>query len=618
MDAWLAFAFRNLGVVHLRLNQFEQSLHHYSSALGLAYRLRNESIVLGAHENIGVALEKLGRIGEARNFYHEAMRWQESFIQEGTEQAEPALAARRLNLLYKQGNLALEMNDLAAAESFFQDSLESSSKRGMKELAARDRIGLAQVYLRQKRLNQATDELRKVPALTAAGGYPELEWQAQTVMGSVLKAQGDNRAALVQFERSIETLEKIGRTISSTDFRQTYLNQRFDPYGETVSLSYHFQNDRSKTLDYVERAKSVRLQAYLEASQHRAGQSSPAAAWTGSARMAGAIPTDFTTLEYFLAAGELFIFISGEGRLDAVALPISASELELQVQSYLKSIKSNDRVSFEAQSRKFYDQLVKPALSRLDRRKIETLIIIPDGPLHRLPFSGLKDSEGRYLIESHALAYAPSRRILHYCLSLGKANAGGNDRSLLLLDGSANLAGASDELAHLTRLYPRKTSLIGSGDLSALRRNAGEFEIIQFSGHAATPNGKPSLVFSSGATPNYLDASVIGNWNLHKNRLVNLAGCNTGVGPSEEGMSSWGLLPAFLNAGAPALMVSLLPVDDRATGKLTSLFYDLLARGSTAKTKALQQAQIALLRDNRPELNAPVSWIPFVLVGDPR
>jgi CHAT domain-containing protein len=155
-------------------------------------------------------------------------------------------------------------------------------------------------------------------------------------------------------------------------------------------------------------------------------------------------------------------------------------------------------------------------------------------------------------------------------------------------------------------------------ELTALSRNAGEFDIIQFSGHAAMANGKPSLVFSSGATPTYLDASAIGNWNLRKNRLVNLAGCNTGVGPSAEGMSSWGLLPAFLNAGAPALIVSLLSVDDRATSNLTGRFYDQLVRGSIPKAKALQQAQISLLRDSRPELNAPLSWIPFVLVGDPR
>ena len=67
-------------------------------------------------------------------------------------------------------------------------------------------------------------------------------------------------------------------------------------------------------------------------------------------------------------------------------------------------------------------------------------------------------------------------------------------------------------------------------------------------------------------------------WRLRKNRLVTLAGCETGIGPQAEGETPWGLIPAFLNAGAPALIVSMLPVDDASTVQLTSRFYELLER----------------------------------------
>jgi CHAT domain-containing protein len=59
--------------------------------------------------------------------------------------------------------------------------------------------------------------------------------------------------------------------------------------------------------------------------------------------------------------------------------------------------------------------------------------------------------------------------------------------------------------------------------------------------------------------PAYLDSKTIASWHLRKNRLVTLAGCETGVGPQAEGETPWGLIPAFLEAGAPALIVSLLP-----------------------------------------------------------
>ena len=111
-----------------------------------------------------------------------------------------------------------------------------------------------------------------------------------------------------------------------------------------------------------------------------------------------------------------------------------------------------------------------------------------------------------------------------------------------------------------------------------------------------------------------LGASAIERWALPRNRLVTLAGCNTGIGPRSEGECPWGLLPAFLNAGAPAVLVTLLPVDDAAALKLTLRFYELLVRKSVSKVAALHEAQLAILHES-PDL---LTWAPFALVGDPR
>src|SRR2546429_2496399 len=36
-----------------------------------------------------------------------------------------------------------------------------------------------------------------------------------------------------------------------------------------------------------------------------------------------------------------------------------------------------------------------------------------DGKLHLLPFDGLKDQEGKYVLESHVVTYVPSATVLH-------------------------------------------------------------------------------------------------------------------------------------------------------------------------------------------------------------
>jgi CHAT domain-containing protein len=49
------------------------------------------------------------------------------------------------------------------------------------------------------------------------------------------------------------------------------------------------------------------------------------------------------------------------------------------------------------EGRKLYDVLLRPITQAA---KEETLVIIPDGPLHLVPFEGLVDESGRYFVEA--------------------------------------------------------------------------------------------------------------------------------------------------------------------------------------------------------------------------
>jgi CHAT domain-containing protein len=254
----------------------------------------------------------------------------------------------------------------------------------------------------------------------------------------------------------------------------------------------------------------------------------------------------------------------------------------------------------------------------LESQDVNHLVILPDGALHFLPFAGLKSPAGSYLVEKYALAYAPSRSILNYCLSKRRQVPAGR-QPVLLLDGASNLAGASEEIAYLSRLYGPRAQFMDGSDLEHLAPAEAEAEIIHFSGHALALKGRPSLVFRSPLGNAYLRPDEIESLKLTRSPLVNLAGCSTGVGPRADGETPWGLLPAFLNAGAPTILVSLLPVDDSATRTLNVRFYEFMSRGGNSRARALQQAQLYILKAHFATPDPPpLYWTPFVLVGDPR
>jgi CHAT domain-containing protein len=605
LDSWQAHACIMLGNQFQRIGQYEQSLREYNNALGLANRLQYAIQIMECLENLGVVTDRLGRLQEANGFYRLASRQLDVFLRDKVLQPIPEIMSLRLNLYYRQGDLALRTGDLISAEKLFQKALQSKPE-GMYELEARNYVALAEVYFEKKKLLEAANMLEAAMAINDSGQYEEIEWQARFIKGEILRETGDPQGAISSFQQSIEILERMRRNIKQEEHRQSFYTARFDPYKATVSLLYDWANDKRKALEFVDRAKSITLKEHL-----RILESSEVSGY----ELAGEY--SLPIVEYFFTKDALLIFVTNKGKVEAVSQAISVETLTHEIQQYLGSIGDNNSDAFAMLARRLYDRLIAPIERYIPYEKSETLVILPDGPLHLLPFSGLQDAEGRFLIEKIPIAFAPSRSIFRYCMSLGSQTVSDQGYEALLIDGSAGLSSARDELTYLLNLYGSSALLLRPKNLPIFGRAAAKSRIIHFAGHAITHQAKPMLVLQAFPNEVHLDYKAISGWKLPKTQLVNLAGCNTGLGPTGEGEAPWGLIPAFLNAGTSAIIASLMPVDDSATKQLTCEFYDQLHKGVN-KAKSLQRAQVALLQSDRAELDArPKSWIPYVLVGNP-
>jgi CHAT domain-containing protein len=88
-----------------------------------------------------------------------------------------------------------------------------------------------------------------------------------------------------------------------------------------------------------------------------------------------------------------------------------------------------------------------------------------------------------------------------------------------------------------------------------------------------------------------------------------------------------GLAYPFLEAGARSLLVSLWPVNDRATALLMTRFYESWlgepgteGRTRSSKSEALREAKRWLREyrdpDGRRPYEHPLYWSAFILIGD--
>jgi len=295
---------------------------------------------------------------------------------------------------------------------------------------------------------------------------------------------------------------------------------------------------------------------------------------------------------------------------------------------------------------------------------VDHLLVIPDGPLHRIPLEALIVSRGgrpRYLLdELPPVIYSPSATILNLVTTRPAPDVK-RTRTLLTV---ADPAYPVDTIGAMTGVgnYARSTESTDSALLSsrmprlpftatesqAVRRffaskdvevleNKGATEkrvttaisgktIVHIAAHGFADERFGNLFGALALTPparvvsadddGFLSLNEINDLPLKDCELAVLSACVTNVGPQRPLEAGVTLANGFLAAGARRVIASHWSVDDRST---SLLFEDFFARLSTTRgtpreyAKALHEARLKLRND--PMYAAPFYWAPFVLTG---
>jgi CHAT domain-containing protein len=151
---------------------------------------------------------------------------------------------------------------------------------------------------------------------------------------------------------------------------------------------------------------------------------------------------------------------------------------------------------------------------------------------------------------------------------------------------------------------------------------ASNAKILHFAAHTVIDDNNPMysrLILRSdphGMEDGYLNTYEIHNIRLNT-ELVVLSGCNTGIGKlvNSEGMLS--LARGFKYAGCASMVVSLWPIDDRATSDIMNDFYRHLTSRIDI-SKSLHQAKLEYIEMAAPETAAPFYWAGLINLGKNR
>ena len=541
---------------------------------------------------------------------------------------EAEVAARRVqapasiaSVAYHRGQLALHRDDLTTAERGFRRYL------GMLDSASHllrydGRVRLAEVYARRGDNAQAEGELAnagtELDTWRAALSDPEM----RTLAFQASPFEANDRNASVA--TVLAALVRGGHEASAFDLAE-----------------------RRRARDLAERMTRTRALLERDAApgSPRDSASRDFLSATRSltfAEAADALPDERTALlEYVTGArgAPTSLFVAtrgGAGRRWAHVLR-SADSLIADIARLVSLLEAgNDPRELE---RALGSALLDSALRTLPP-SVTRLVIVPDGPLHRVPWDALRLSDGRYAAERFAIGIAPSATVLAR-LSRARPDAARGTRLLAFGDPAFPEAKESEEgdayrsafaeTGGLPRLpnSAREAKLVAryaddaqvrlraeaSADYLETTPLAG-YDVLHFATHAlvddrAATRNALALAPGGADADGFVAASDLAALRLDA-RLVVLSACRSAGGVVVDGEGVQGLTAPLLAAGARSVVATTWRISDRATVPFIEAFYSAMA-GGLPVAEALRAAKLDAMHHGAP----PRDWAAFTAVGDP-
>ena len=338
------------------------------------------------------------------------------------------------------------------------------------------------------------------------------------------------------------------------------------------------------------------------------------------------MPDRLRVLMYTVLPNKLLIWNISHDGFSVVPKEVPAHVLATDVNSFVDALtreRSGLSASTTAVAAKLFDTLLEPIVNTM--KPGDVLCLIPDKVLHRLPFAALMSpGKGKYLIESHALFYAPSLSVLWSRLEAGK-NKPASGQGLVLSVGNpsfdrkahpelAELRSAEMEARVVAELYqPSRLRLTRDATRDRILREMSSAAVIHFAGHYVLDGSSPLLskMLLAGGD---ISAQEIVSQRLDRTNLVVLSACQTGIDKYYESEGAVGLARAFIVAGVPLVVASQWPVDSDATASLMIEFHRY-RRSGLDTFESLRKAQVDMLRASDAPHASPYYWAAFLCAG---
>ncbi|NJO14361.1 MAG: CHAT domain-containing protein [Thioploca sp.] len=527
--------------------------------------------------------------------------------------------------LLRLGELALQIYavqpqpaTLAHAYQAANEAWQLAQSDQDKRLMSYAKSLLARVYELRQRYPEALQLIRE--AIFLAQPTSDLLYQWEWQQGQLLESQHDLVGAAAAYQSAFKYLQPVVGELT-TGLRNAHetFQKRIRPiYYDLADVllqqsAIAAESNKPALLkqarEVVEQLKAAELQDYFQDDCVVAVQEKVTAL--------DQVDPHTAVLYPILLPDRTELLLSLPTGIYQVVVPVTFEQLEQTVRDFRENLQVSASNRYFVQAKQLYQWLIAPV--QVNLKEINTLVIVPDGPLRTIPFAAFYDNQAKqFLVEQLALATTPGIRLTDP-RPLPRQNES------ILLNGLSEsvqnfpaLPYVKEEVDDIGAFFQDKQVLINQafslkGVSQALR--ATPYLIVHIASHGQfdrNPKNTFLLAYDTKINMDRLE-NLLSFSQFRENpvELLTLSACKTVEGDER---SALGLAGVAIKAGARSALASLWAVNDESTSQLISEFYRQISHSQVSKAQALQSAQQKLLEQKT--FRHPVYWAPFLLIGN--
>ncbi|EIJ41790.1 hypothetical protein BegalDRAFT_0882 [Beggiatoa alba B18LD] len=478
---------------------------------------------------------------------------------------------------------------------------------------------LGQLYERENRLADAQKLTQQAIFFAQQSHIPEILYRWQWQLGRILAKQNQINDAIPTYRQAIAQLQPIRQEIAfgyrntTQSFRDTISPLYFELADLLLQTAKTAENKKiwlDEARDTIEKLKTVELQDYFQDECVTNSQAKQRILDTGIPHTAVIYP--------ILLNNRIEMLLSLPDGIQQFTIPFTQNALKDEVNEFRFELETRNTTDYLPYAQRLYNWLIRPLEAELQKQAINTLVLIPDGVLRTIPLATLHDGK-QFLIERYAV-------VTTLGLTLTDPKPIDKKQLNVLLTGLSEgvqgypaLSNINQEINILKQLYGDKANILMNREFTVANfsnaLNITPYNVVHIASHGqfnSDPQKTFLLTYDGRLDMNRLEKVIrLNNLRNEPMELLTLSACQTAVGDDQAAL---GLASIALKAGARSALATLWSIDDQATTQLIAEFYRQLQKEGMSKAKALQNAQLFMLKQEK--YRHPAFWAAFLMIGN--